>query len=90
MGTRITPDKADPSVNSTLLADEEGDLERLLIAGSIVERSGSHYRIKQGEETLEDLDAQARHRAGMCDCGAVLSRRGERSPCRTCGREYRT
>lgn len=89
MTERIRQEKAHPIVTSTLLEDGEGDLERLLVAGSIVERSGNHYRIELGEESLEELDAQARQRSGLCDCGALLSRQGERSQCRTCGREYR-
>ena len=89
MSERSLREQADPLVSSTLLADEEGDLERLLVAGTIVERIGTHYRIELGAESLEELDAQARHRAGLCDCGALLSRQGERSQCRTCGREYR-
>ena len=46
--------------------------------------------LQQQRAPLQELPAQARQRAGMCDCGALLSRRGERSQCRTCGREYRT
>ena len=71
----------------TLLADEP-EVERLLVAGAVVQRQGEHYRILSGADEWTDLEALALRHDGLCDCGAVLSARGERLVCRACGREY--
>ena len=65
-------------------------MERILVAGSVVERDGERYRIESGEESWQELEAQARHQEGLCDCGAILSKHGDRAQCRTCGREFKS
>ncbi len=71
------------------LGGEEGDLERLLVSGALVTRDGDHYRVEQGAEASEELEAIERRRSGVCDCGNPLSSRGSVHSCRACGREFR-
>ena len=66
----------------------ESELELLLVCGALVVREGSHYRVESGLESLEQLQAKARLLEGICECGALLSRRGDTAVCRTCCREY--
>jgi hypothetical protein len=71
-----------------LLADVvESDLEQLLVSGALVMRTGSHFRIEGAAESWLELEAAARRCEGRCECGAVLSARGDRMICRSCGRE---
>jgi hypothetical protein len=81
-------ERARRAVRATLGAEIEGDLERLLVSGALITRDGDHYRVEQGGEEWEELEALARHRAGLCDCGNPLSPRGSLHRCRACGREF--
>jgi hypothetical protein len=65
------------------------EIERLLVAGAVVVREGEHFRIESGDDAWAELEARAKRLEGLCDCGAVLSARGARAHCRSCGREYR-
>jgi tRNA(Ile2) C34 agmatinyltransferase TiaS len=76
-------------VRQTLRTHGEPELDRLLVAGAIVAREGSHYRIETGGESWEEIEAIARRESGVCDCGKPLSARGKIYRCRTCGREFR-
>jgi hypothetical protein len=76
-------------VSETLEHDAEPELERLLVAGAVVVREGEHFRIESGEDAWTELEARARRLEGLCDCGALLSSKGPRAHCRSCGREYR-
>ncbi len=76
-------------VRATLGGEAEGDLDRLLVSGALVTREGDHYRVEQGAEEWEELEAIDRRRAGVCDCGSPLSSRGSLHSCRACGREFR-
>jgi hypothetical protein len=76
-------------VSRTVLEEnEEPEVERTLVAGAVVAREGSHYRIEIGAETIEEIEDSALLRAGSCDCGAPLSFRNGRMRCRSCGRNY--
>ena len=75
-------------VSNTQLHEAEPELDRLLVAGAVVVREGEHYRIESGEDAWGELEARARRLEGLCDCGALLSSRGARAHCRSCGREY--
>ncbi|HXZ86805.1 MAG TPA: hypothetical protein VEI82_15085 [Myxococcota bacterium] len=75
-------------VTGAVLGDADGDVDRLLVSGAVVVREGEHFRIESGEESWNELEAQARRLQGLCDCGAVLSQKGARAHCRSCGREY--
>ena len=76
-------------VRATLGGEAEGDLERLLVSGALVTRDGDHYRVEQGAEASEELEALERRQSGVCDCGNPLSSRGSVYCCRACGREFR-
>ena len=76
-------------VRAILEEQTEGDIERVLVSGAVVHRDGDHYRIESGGDEWSDLQSAADRAAGRCDCGKVLSRRGDRWQCRTCGRQYR-
>jgi len=75
-------------VTETLLQEADSEVDRLLVAGAIVVRDGAHFRIESGDESWTELEAHARRLQGLCDCGAVLSLKGPRAHCRSCGREY--
>jgi hypothetical protein len=75
-------------VNDTLDTTGEPEVERLLVAGAVVVRDGEHFRIESGDDTWSELEARARRLEGLCDCGALLSCKGARAHCRSCGREY--
>ena len=76
-------------VRQTLDAEPTPEIERLLVAGAVVVREGEHFRIESGDDAWAELEARAKRLEGLCDCGAVLSARGARAHCRSCGREYR-
>jgi hypothetical protein len=76
-------------VRHTLESEPTPEIERLLVAGAVVVREGEHFRIESGEDAWAELEARAKRLEGLCDCGAVLSARGARAHCRSCGREYR-
>ena len=75
-------------VNQTLLQESDSEVDRLLVAGAVVVRDGEHFRIESGDDSWTELEASARRLQGLCDCGAVLSVKGQRAHCRSCGREY--
>ncbi|HXX47216.1 MAG TPA: hypothetical protein VEN47_03245 [Myxococcota bacterium] len=75
-------------VTDAVLGDAEADLDRLLVSGAVVVREGDHFRIESGDESWSELEASARRLQGLCDCGALLSQKGARAHCRSCGREY--
>jgi len=75
-------------VSDAVLGDGEADLDRLLVSGAVVVREGDHFRIESGDESWSELEASARRLQGLCDCGALLSLKGARAHCRSCGREY--
>lgn len=76
-------------VSHTLEGETSPEIERLLVAGAVVVREGEHFRIESGEDAWSELEAHAKRLEGLCDCGALLSARGARAHCRSCGREYR-
>lgn len=76
-------------VSGILDETEETEVERAAVADAVVAMDGDHYRIESGGDEWSDLEAAADRAAGRCDCGELLSRRGSRWRCRTCGREYR-
>ena len=88
MTFRSIADRAREIVTHTLGTEEAPEVDRLLVAGALVSRDGSHYRIESGGETAEDLAAIADQSSGRCDCGGLLSAIDTRSHCRSCGREY--
>jgi hypothetical protein len=75
-------------VRQTLGAHAEPEVDCWLVAGAIVAKDGSHYRIESGDESWDEIEALARRQSGVCDCGKPLSSRGEIYLCRTCGREF--
>ena len=75
-------------VPDTLWLEPESEVERLMVSGALVIRTGEHYRIAMGEESAEELETLARRREGTCDCGNPLSARGSVLRCRACGREF--
>ncbi len=75
-------------VHQTLLQESDSEVDRLLVAGAVVVRDGEHFRIESGDDSWSELEAHARRLQGLCDCGAVLSVKGQRAHCRSCGREY--
>lgn len=75
-------------VTETLRQEADTDVDRMLVAGAVVVRDGEHFRIEHGDESWSELEAHARRLSGLCDCGAVLSVKGQRAHCRSCGREY--
>lgn len=85
----MTPPKLADIVSHALEGETGPEIERLLVAGAVVVREGEHFRIESGEDAWSELEAHARRLEGLCDCGAVLSARGARAHCRSCGREYR-
>ncbi len=89
MTLRTFAERARQIVAQTLFAEGEADIDRLLVGEAVVQREGEHYRIEIGGESWHELEAHARRLEGRCDCGALLSTLGERSHCRTCGREFR-
>lgn len=76
-------------VNKTLIDEEASDLDRVLVGNALVVRKGDHYRIESGAEGSDELEARAQQLEGRCDCGELLSSLGDRSHCRSCGRDYR-
>ena len=89
MKLRPLADRAREIVSHTIEGESSPEIERLLVAGAVVVREGEHFRIESGEDAWTDLEARARRLEGLCDCGSVLSSRGARAHCRSCGREYR-
>ncbi len=89
MPIRQLADHTREIVTETLEGETTAEIERLLVAGAVVVREGEHFRIESGEDSWSELEARAKHLEGLCDCGAVLSARGARAHCRSCGREYR-
>lgn len=89
MTFRQLADRAREIVTETLEREPSPEVERLLVAGAVVVREGGHFRIESGEDAWAELEARAKRLEGLCDCGAVLSARGARAHCRSCGREYR-
>lgn len=89
MSFRSITEKARQIVAQTLTSEGEAEVSRMLVAGAIVSREGEHYRIESGGDSWRELEAHAQRLAGRCDCGALLSTEGERSRCRSCGREFR-
>ena len=90
MKLRPLADRAREIVANTLDGDAPSpEIERLLVAGAVVVREGEHFRIEAGEDAWSELEARAKRLEGLCDCGSVLSSRGARAHCRSCGREYR-
>ena len=75
-------------VTDAVLGDVDSDVDRLLVSGAVVVREGEHFRIESGDESWSELEAHARRLQGLCDCGAVLSQKGQRAHCRSCGRDY--
>ncbi len=88
MTLRSLRERARAIVQQTLLSDIDPEVDRTLVAGAVVARDRDHYRIQSGEESLEDLERGARRAQGVCDCGGILSTRGEHAHCRSCGREF--
>lgn len=88
MTLRNFAERARQIVADTLFA-EDPEVDRLLVAGAVVARDGEHYRIERGGDSWTDLQITAQRLEGLCDCGALLSTVGDRSRCRTCGREFR-
>ncbi len=72
-------------VASSLDLPEDHELERLLVAGSVVVREGQHYRIEGPVESAEELERFAGRR---CECGRPLSSRDGARVCRHCHREF--
>jgi hypothetical protein len=70
------------------LSEEEPEVEQMLVADALIIREGNHFRIAQGGESWDELADSAQRHDGLCDCGALLSARGEVLHCRACGREY--
>jgi len=64
------------------------EVDRLMIGGALVQRTGSHFRIERGGESCEELEAQAMRLQGRCDCGSSLCQAGNRVRCPKCGREF--
>ena len=102
MTLRNFAERARQIVSQTLFAEGDAELDRLLVGDAVVAagidhltrdavvaREGEHYRIESGDDSWRELQAHARRLEGLCDCGALLSTLGERSHCRTCGREFR-
>ena len=90
MTLRTFAERARQIVADTLFAEADGEVDRLLVAGALVVRDeDEHYRIAQGGDSWTELQARAARLEGLCDCGALLSTRGDRCHCRTCGREFR-
>ena len=89
MTLRSFAERARQIVSQTLFAEGDPEVERLLVGDAVVAREGEHYRIESGDDSWVELEAHARRLEGLCDCGALLSTLGERSHCRTCGREFR-
>jgi hypothetical protein len=89
MTLRNFAERARQIVSQTLFTEGDVEVDRLLVGGAVVARDGEHYRIESGDDSWKDLEAHARRLEGLCDCGALLSTLGERSHCRTCGREFR-
>ena len=88
MTLRTFAERARQIVNDTLFTDE-AEIDRILVGDAVVAREGEHYRIESGGDSWRELEAHAQRLAGRCDCGALLSTEGERSRCRSCGREFR-
>jgi hypothetical protein len=76
-------------LRETLAEAAEPECTRLLVSDAVVVREGNHFRIEAGAGDGAELEAIRLRLAGRCDCGAPLSRRGERMLCRTCCREFR-
>ncbi len=89
MTLRSITEKARQIVAQTLFTEGDSEVGRMLVAGAVVSQEGNHYRIESGGDSWTDLEAHARHLEGRCDCGALLSTVGNRSRCRSCGREFR-
>ena len=81
---------AEAIVARVLFDEQPSDLDRMLIDDAVVVRDGDHFRIETGGDSWEQLEAEAQHLEGRCDCGELLSFSGSRSRCRTCGRDYRS
>ncbi len=75
-------------VAEILSSDDDSEVPGLLVGDALVERDGDHYRIATGGDSWKELEERARSLEGSCDCGAILSQRGDRLCCRACGREY--
>lgn len=88
MTFRSLRDRARAIVQQTLLSEGDPEVDRTLVAGAVVAREDDHYRIQSGDETPEDLERAALRAEGLCDCGEVLSTRGDHGHCRACGREF--
>ena len=89
MTLRSFAERARQIVSQTLFTEGDVEVDRLLVGEAVVSRDGEHYRIESGDDSWKELEAHARRLEGLCDCGALLSTLGERSHCRTCGREFR-
>ncbi len=89
MDLRSLRNRARAIVQQTLMTDDP-EVDRTLVAGAVVAREGdaNHYKIQTGEESPDDLARAALREEGLCDCGSVLSTRGDRARCRNCGREF--
>ncbi len=88
MTLRTLKERARAIVHRTLMGGDDPETERTLVSGAVVARDGDHFRIHSGEESEADLDGIARREHGLCDCGELLSTRGDRARCRSCGREF--
>ena len=89
MTLRSFAERARRIVTETLFAEADPEVDRLLIGDAVIGKDDDHYRIESGGEAWEELASQARRQEGLCDCGGLLSTQGDRSHCRTCGREFR-
>jgi len=90
MTLRSLTERARPIVRQTLYSEAESEVAHMLVADAVVTREGEHYRIESGGESWRELEAHALRLEGRCDCGEVLSTEGQRSRCRSCGREFRS
>ena len=88
MTLRTLRERARAIVHQTLMGQGDPEIDRTLVSGAVVARDGDHFRIDSGEESEADLDRAARREEGLCDCGELLSTRGDRARCRSCGREF--
>ena len=78
--------RGDPAQPAEALPDGDAEVDRLLVAGTTVERDGDHYRILDPVESWDELEALARRTGGVCGCGAVLSQLDGATYCPRCER----
>ena len=88
MTLRTLKERAQAIVHKARMGQKDPEIERTLVSGAVVARDGDHFRIHSGEESEADLDRASRREEGLCDCGGLLSTRGDRARCRSCGREF--